>query len=1595
MRNYFLLLSLVLFSFCYEVKAQCYDKGSIVISEIYFDTRFGENISTKYHHLGEYIELYNSSNVAIDLQGWIIKDNHTEFTIGPIQTNSPYSLNTIIQPGGIKIITFSNFYANDHDSWYHTGNVNTGLESPMGAVNKFIDLFPQAAGHEEDIILQNRMVLYNLTDKVSLYNPSGRLVHEVSYNNGAPRVPALEYMNINDFSIDFDLIDTHISNGDGGVFNGAIGLINVLDGSGNPTYYDEPVNEQPILFQSNLYQTSIYLSDEFAYYFDKPKTLLIGQATPFTLPYSIPLLDVHPDLLSPPSGGFNYVHSIVYDINSPTSQKLAESRSYFDDFAKPTVSMSYNYFENNTWATETTYDSFGRPLQTSFPAIVCNDDFKKIDVLSNSQMKADFLDSYYSNANTHNTYQATATQPYTEVEYDKLNPGNVIKSFGGNQIAGEWKSGYSYTVPAAQEMYYLFGHNFFNGSVDSFGKEEIITKFYKTVSVDANGVENVAFSDGEGKTLAVARSGLTTPATINPYPVHSLIGTQGYVDVCIPPGITSGITLIGGAGNYDVYNLRQNTGIPTTAALTGGNCYRIVAKVIPTVDPKVFVTQSTGVLSYSTTDPAGVKGISYNVNYYDYSFNIYDTTGRLKKSVQPNGFRSVYAATPATFTITAAPSYIPDTFTNFSTSYKYNTLGQLIEVNSKDEGLSKFAYRNDGQIRYSQSALQASSTEIKVSYTNYDNLSRPIESGVLKGATPYTTASIWSAAIAGVDNNTLVPTTANITPSERTFTIYDYVDNSVGLTVTIPSSLSLTTLQPVGSNYATSQHNLSGNVAVTYKADTGSTITNITWYSYDIYGRVEWLVKYDSVLGGVKTIDYVYDKDGNVKQVIFQKNLNTEKFTHQYTYDANSRLIKVETAAGTNPFTEDAQYNYNISGQLSRVRIGEIVQGIDYVYTLGGALKSINHPSLETTKDPGKDGLTGTPNASVTPDLFGITLDYFQGDYNRAGTNIVTSPNITPNYSGNIMGSRWATKPMDGPSPPSTTTAQQKGYLYNYNRNNWLKDAKYGTTDNSGLITIPTPVSPLLEKHSEQDLQYDSNGNITKLKRTNGSGTIVDDLTYDYTYAGTNRLNRVRDFVPNSPASLPDYDNDINPLQNSGNYVYNVLGQLISNIQEKTHYVYNTQGLVSEIRQGGTTYATSTNVYKFYYNELGHRIRKEVYTATTTLQNTTYYVLDASGNAMAIYYRAGTGGTIAQTELPIYGASRLGVYMKSSNAKNYQITDHLGNVRAVAQRAVGSNIVTTLSYADYYPFGEQLQGRSSASNYRYAYQGQELDTETGMEAFQLRMWDGRLGRWLSPDPYGQYASPYLGMGNNPINLIDPDGGWASGGGGDDEYCSDCAQSYNLSEFVIYPMMDKYSFSDWTFRRHLEKNNEYYFKRVVELEKRGIYNRLQTVKKDYWGGFSGQFANGGSTGSKYDVFAGFLAIGVAPVAVGYAAPTLPALIEVPASKSVFFSKAGLDLTTEILGNKGALGDINVISVIASGFGADALSSPFKLTYNEGLKINSFEQTVVNYGVNKVNASIHGGVENLTSGPIFNSGFGKTYGYSFSIGTQSFIKNLTSD
>jgi RHS repeat-associated protein len=87
---------------------------------------------------------------------------------------------------------------------------------------------------------------------------------------------------------------------------------------------------------------------------------------------------------------------------------------------------------------------------------------------------------------------------------------------------------------------------------------------------------------------------------------------------------------------------------------------------------------------------------------------------------------------------------------------------------------------------------------------------------------------------------------------------------------------------------------------------------------------------------------------------------------------------------------------------------------------------------------------------------------------------------------------------------------------------------------------------------------------------------------------------------------------------------------------------------------------------------------------------------------------------------------------------------------------------------------------------RHWYQGDysELDPETGLQAFDLRMYSSRIGRWLSVDPYAQYWSPYLAMGNNPVGMVDPDGGF--------DICPTCPGG---SQFDVYRNSEHHFYYD--------------------------------------------------------------------------------------------------------------------------------------------------------------------------------------------------------
>ncbi len=124
--------------------------------------------------------------------------------------------------------------------------------------------------------------------------------------------------------------------------------------------------------------------------------------------------------------------------------------------------------------------------------------------------------------------------------------------------------------------------------------------------------------------------------------------------------------------------------------------------------------------------------------------------------------------------------------------------------------------------------------------------------------------------------------------------------------------------------------------------------------------------------------------------------------------------------------------------------------------------------------------------------------------------------------------------------------------------------------------------------------------------------------------------------------------------------------------------------------------------------------------------------------------------------------------------KRYELKNHLGNVLATVsdKRDVVDNALAVEYYTPkvdnpsfYYPFGSLMPGLSDlGGDHRYGFNGMEKDDEVKGNGnsldFGARIYDPRIGRWLSPDPYEKLytpIAPYAFALNSPIKLLDEDG----------------------------------------------------------------------------------------------------------------------------------------------------------------------------------------------------------------------------------------------
>jgi len=973
---------------------------------------------------------------------------------------------------------------------------------------------------------------------------------------------------------------------------------------------------------------------------------------------------------------YNWVKSKVFDGDGNV---IAEGKEFYDYLGRKIQTQYRNITHNKIIASQTIYDERGRAVLTSLPVpisqtnldykngLICNnmgknysvEDFDTPSTLNNpGAVNSKIINSlgwYYGNYNTQEAYVPASKYPYTRIEYSKTIPGMIRRSAGAGEAyrMGSGHEVMSFSMPASDEE--------LNKLLEIDSKVEY-QKLIKTISQDAEGRHAVSYTSADGKEIAACLAGLRDDGEANELRSVSFsvdVNTR-YLDIHIPEG-TNTINL--SVGTYDIVNLVNDQTIVSGSSINGNYTFS--------------TTNLNKGRFYRVRSKSGAFTLSQSINYYGHAFNVYDEAGRLRKSYSPKA--------------------VAENNSSICSIYEYNSQGWLIKSTSPDQdGATEYRYKKDGAIRFSQNPLQLSIGEC--SYTNYDYIGRPIESGVFQ--------------LSGQNFNTI--NTDTYTPSasyckERTFTMYGKVDSQ------LPNVNGLT------------QQFMLGKVSKTWNDEC------TTWYSYTYDGNVDWVIqKINGLSDKTFSVEYDYDFNGNVKSVIYQRE-QADEFVHYYEYDADNRLAVVKTKAVSESSAKIlAKYYYYQHGPLKRVELAENLQGVDYVYTLGGALKSINHPNLDS-KDPGKDGYSGS-HSSFKKDVFALGLDYYKGDYLRNGTYIAS--NLGDNYAGNIHAQRWKTR-LDGASVGDV----QNLYTYEYYKNNWLKQATYGSFNRaSGSTSLGNEYNVSIPK-------YDANGNIKQLNRNAyGSQLAMDVLTYHYK-TGKNQLDYVSD--SQSASALMDIDS-----QQSGNYLYDVIGQMTCNKQDGHYFDYDVTGKVTAVYSNSTK---TTLIARYKYDDRGFRIKKE----NPQQGINTWYIRDASGNVMGIYTQASSSGNISLKELALYGSGRVGLAQINSGQASYvyELADHLGNVRATVQKESDGSLAL-VSAADYYPFGMLMPNKATTpGEYRFGYQGQfaEKDEETGYNQFEARLWDNRIGRWLTTDPAKQFYSPYLGMGNYPTIGIDPDG----------------------------------------------------------------------------------------------------------------------------------------------------------------------------------------------------------------------------------------------
>jgi RHS repeat-associated protein len=589
--------------------------------------------------------------------------------------------------------------------------------------------------------------------------------------------------------------------------------------------------------------------------------------------------------------------------------------------------------------------------------------------------------------------------------------------------------------------------------------------------------------------------------------------------------ITSTIDPAGGTTSY-FYGTNTASDVILWYVDANGNCARASTSSKYAAN-ELYLTQTTdpdGKITKEYKDKLGqvVLKQAYDGSTAHSTYYVYDDFGLLR-----------YVLSPEAVLAMTGTSYAPGdgVIKGLCYYYQYDARKRMVKKQLPGANEVLMVYDTRDRLVLVQDGKTRTASQFQWLFTKYDDLNRPVQTGMLTVAN-----TDWTALQAAFANTIAFPSySGEEILTETTYDAYPgSPENLTGQNTYVKGMVTRTKSKIIGSSdfirtdlFYDNKYRVIQTIVKKVNSS-GTVLTDLinqtTTNSYDFVGNLTHSVeKYTGSVGVDVIKDFFYDHAGRL-----------EKVEHRVFADSYNNTVVL------------SQNDYNDLGQLILKKLHSandqsFVQDIDYQYDIRGWLKSINNFTDASFRKLYAQDLAYNANGNISSINWKNTL---VGDY------LFVQPGIKRTYNFGY----------DGLNRLTSAT-------YNH-----LVDGTGAT--NSGMFNVSIP-------------SYDLNGNIKRLIRSGNralSGAAfdsgnIDDLTYNYT-TNSNKLSSVSDAITTG------VNHDLQFINGSASpYSYDANGNALFIPDKNSTVTYNYLNLPSQVAIAGQNIT-------YLYDASGNKLKK-------------------------------------------------------------------------------------------------------------------------------------------------------------------------------------------------------------------------------------------------------------------------------------------------------------------------------------------------------------------------------------------------------------------